>query len=228
MNRGAYIEIDACDIGLIRRGPMQMQLRTPHEIRAHEMGTSVVLSKLGKICLDWRGSGIGSGIAILPSIIFSRDDFLNMRVLLLCDNRLNKSWNGNSLCSMMTKLVVLKLDRCQLEELPENIGDLVNLELLYASHNKLQRLPRSLSRCSKLVTLVLNHNEVHSVPSFVGHVLTKLTFIDLSSNPLRALPTSITNLKELSVFIIKETELPLGILVSQSAFSLSEFCPCST
>ncbi len=110
----------------------------------------------------------------------------------------------------LTEMENLLLDSNGLRSLPKSIGKLKKLRRLYAYHNKLATLPDSLCECTALEDLSLWSNELTEIPESIGK-LSKLTELDVHGNQLTALPDSIGDLKELDELDIhdnKITELP--------------------
>lgn len=100
-----------------------------------------------------------------------------------------------------SELIELKLDYNYLQNMPNRMHMLKNLEVLWASQNNLRYFPSNLTHLSKLTQLVLNDNKLDSVPHSVGN-LTSLQRLLLHNNPLTELPTSLaalSDVKELSL-----------------------------
>ena len=202
-------EVESCDVGRFNRsGSVQLKMPVGPSFDQHMKHHK--LRRLGTVCLDWRHYSI----SILPRAMFSQHEFLELRVLQLSGNfLLDQRWNGEVLCQTLTKLIILELDGCCLNELPHNMGNLHELEYLIASRNYLQKLPKSISQCSKLESLILDDNWFESLPRWVGSTLTQLSVLNLRRNPLASLPTSITSLKKLTLLNVMKTKLPLNGLV---------------
>ena len=58
----------------------------------------------------------------------------------------------------------LDLSRSGLTSVPESLGQLSGLQVLYLSDNQLTSVPESLSQLSGLQTLLLSRNQLTSVP----------------------------------------------------------------
>ena len=96
----------------------------------------------------------------------------------------------------LTNLQILYLLSNELESLPESIGNLTNLQILYLHDNNLESLPESIGNLTNLQDLDLNENDLESLPESIGN-LTNLQELRLSQNDLESLPESIGNLTNL-------------------------------
>jgi len=83
-----------------------------------------------------------------------------------------------------------------LSSIPEEMGDLDNLEELELSYNSTNGFPMALSRLSKLRRLRLSGNELHRVPDFV-HRLSSLEELVLDENNIRTIPDNFSKLAKL-------------------------------
>ncbi len=89
-----------------------------------------------------------------------------------------------------------KKDRNQIRQIPDEIGLLINLQLLDLSSNILETLPVAIQRLKKLELLDVSKNELQSLPEEIG-VLARLQRLDLSNNSLNALPNGFCRLKNI-------------------------------
>jgi Leucine-rich repeat (LRR) protein len=132
--------------------------------------------------------------------------------------------------SALKALQVLKLNQCQLAELPAGIGTLSALELLEAEgfffnggQGKLKQLPATLSGLSRLKRLVLRDNLIELLPSAFGN-LTQLEELDLRGNLIRELPADIGSCRKLRNVYLKANEimrLPEGFFELRNLEELS-------
>jgi Leucine-rich repeat (LRR) protein len=92
----------------------------------------------------------------------------------------------------MTKLY---LNDNKLTSIPDEIGNLVNLEELYLHQNKLTELPNSIGECTKLQTVDLSHNKLEALPSSMKN-LKELQIVDLTGNKIAYAPEEIKRLHD--------------------------------
>ena len=95
-------------------------------------------------------------------------------------------------------------------ELPDTIGNYINLKYLYLRYNQLTELPPEIGKLTNLTGLGLYDNQLTKLPPEIGK-LTNLTRLSLANNKLTKLPTEIgklTNLTELSLSNNQLTKLP--------------------
>ncbi|MEM1171150.1 MAG: leucine-rich repeat domain-containing protein, partial [Cyanobacteria bacterium P01_H01_bin.35] len=107
-----------------------------------------------------------------------------------------------------TKLYIDYDDRklVELVEVPGDVWELEQLEVLNLSGNKLTSLPESISKLSNLTRLDLSENQLTSLPESISK-LSNLTSLDLSSNQLTSLPESISKLSNLTRLDLSENQL---------------------
>jgi len=91
-------------------------------------------------------------------------------------------------------------------QLPDTIGNLVNLESLLITKNRLTKLPDSLGRLVKLEELHLFSNELTEFPQCIGQ-LSNLKMLNLTSNKLVTIPDCISRLVNLKSLIISRNQL---------------------
>ncbi|MFT5322430.1 MAG: hypothetical protein ACI8P0_000265 [Planctomycetaceae bacterium] len=125
----------------------------------------------------------------------------------------------------LTQLQTLDLSDNQLAALPEWLGRLTQLQMLDLSDNQLAALPEWLGRLTQLQTLNLSRNQLTALPESLGQ-LTQLQTLNLSRNRLTALPESLgqlTQLQTLNLYLNQLTVLPesLGQLTQLQTLELA-------
>ncbi len=126
-----------------------------------------------------------------------------------------------------TQLKTLDLSGNQeLQFLPPEIGNLINLTSLLASGNKIQVLPSQIKHLTNLVELGVDTSHVHFIPPEIKY-LQNLTKLDFCRNYIRTLPPEIgqlTKLKILRIFGNYITTLPreIGQLTNLESLSMSD------
>jgi Leucine-rich repeat (LRR) protein len=120
----------------------------------------------------------------------------------------------------LTGLQVVILANNQLRTLPEELGALRHLRMLDAGHNLIGSLPRSFAKLTNLTDyLYLHDNRLQALCDSVFDNFIHLRYLNLSDNPLRGLPTSLSalvKLEELRLESIGLETLP-GFVASLSA-----------
>jgi hypothetical protein len=122
----------------------------------------------------------------------------------------------------------LRLTDAPLRCLPENIGDLSNLDFLelgnrqYVEENRVydvrpntefRHLPASITRLKKLTRLDIQYTALSELPEDFGK-LVNLVYLDLTGNKIEKLPDSMARLKNLETLYLgrnRLTELPAWI-----------------
>ena len=103
---------------------------------------------------------------------------------------------------LLANLKCLYLDNNNLVSIPNEIGELQHLEIFTASHNFLTSLPNAMRKLQRLQSCHLAHNKLEEMPLCICYLSKSLLFLDLSSNDLRQLPSSIQHLKQLRTFLL--------------------------
>ena len=115
-----------------------------------------------------------------------------------------------------------------INELPNSITQIKNLNAIYISSNRLTKLPSSIGTLNKLKRLELNGNYIKQIPNeplnfrddatvylrsnkieYLPNNFSNSNFsvLDLSRNPIKALPENFGNLKNLTNLVIENTDL---------------------
>jgi Leucine-rich repeat (LRR) protein len=92
----------------------------------------------------------------------------------------------------------LDLSLLGLTELPPEIGNLVELQLLHLSQNQLSSLPPEIGNLSNLQGLDLYANPLTNLPPEIGK-LESLCYLNLTANRLQYLPTELGQLHQLGI-----------------------------
>ncbi|RWR91861.1 putative disease resistance protein RGA1 [Cinnamomum micranthum f. kanehirae] len=115
----------------------------------------------------------------------------------------------------LTHIRTLHLHKSPITELPESIGDLLQLRYLDLSYTNIERLPESTTRLYNLQTLILVQcRKLVEVPESIGDLL-QLRYLDSSYTKIERLPESTTRLYNLQNLILarcrKLVEVPESI-----------------
>ena len=97
----------------------------------------------------------------------------------------------------MSGLKSLDLSENSIDELPAEIGNLLDIEQLSVRQNKLRRLPL-LERCCKLKDLDVSFNQLESLDAGFFESLLSVVNLNLRDNKLVALPATIRSLNKLT------------------------------
>jgi internalin A len=100
----------------------------------------------------------------------------------------------------------LNLSNLNLTEVPESIGELSQLKILFLEGNQLITLPESVGRLSQLLDLHLNRNRLAALPESIGQ-LARLRTLYLADNQLTAPPESIGQLSWLELLDLANNRL---------------------
>jgi len=129
-------------------------------------------------------------------------------------------------CKNLKRLELLKM--YDLKKLPENIGQLQELEYIDLALTAMESLPESIGELKKLKFLDASSTNITAVPESIGNC-ESLMFLDLHSTGITEIPDSVTklkNLKSLDLGYTKITALPenigaLSALVRLDLFGLN-------
>ena len=90
--------------------------------------------------------------------------------------------------------------------LPDTIGNLSQLKLLWLYNNKLNTLPDTIGNLSQLKELYLGDNNLTTLPDTIGN-LSQLNILYLDNNNLTTLPDTIGNLSQLTYLSLYNNRL---------------------
>jgi predicted ATPase len=96
----------------------------------------------------------------------------------------------------LEKHTTLDLTNNLLEELPDWIADLVNLDELKIERNRLTRFPEAIRKLKKLKRLVISFNNIEIIPDWISE-LENLDYLDLCRNRIKNLPEELFNRSKL-------------------------------
>ncbi|XP_058184927.1 disease resistance protein RPV1-like isoform X2 [Rhododendron vialii] len=100
----------------------------------------------------------------------------------------------------------LNLDGCHLSYLPDEIGNLISLEILNLARNRLCTLPDTIGKLSCLKTLALAENNLSTLPDGICN-LTCLKRLHLEENNVSNLPSGIGRLTSLESLFLSRNSL---------------------
>ncbi|KAF5398416.1 Leucine-rich repeat-containing protein 40 [Paragonimus heterotremus] len=129
--------------------------------------------------------------------------------LILTSNLLT-TLSGDGFIKLNT-LTHLDVRDNRLSDLPNELGELVNLKALILSLNQLQKLPDSLGRLQSLVLLDVANNQLTSLGDHLAD-LTNLEKLDAFHNCLTSLPGLPPRLRKLDLNHNRIERLPHGLL----------------
>ncbi len=111
----------------------------------------------------------------------------------------------NELCQLR-ELLVLVLSNNSLTALPDDIGNMEQLESIHSANNHLRDLPSSFFHLKNLTFLDLSSNKLRQLSDGIGQ-LTQLNSLLLYDNRLRLIPDSISMLKHLTTLWLGRNRL---------------------
>lgn len=107
------------------------------------------------------------------------------------------------LVRFMTEFVIMFSDR---ETLPEEIGLLKNLRVLFIGNCPVQRLPKSIFKLEKLENLGLSDTKIQTLPTDIGQ-LKALKYLTIHNSPILELPDSLGDLQALTQLELWKTKI---------------------
>jgi len=88
----------------------------------------------------------------------------------------------------------------QITNIPNEIGNLKKLELLFLDHNNINNVPKNIGNIINLKELDLSENNLTSYPKAIGN-LKNIERLYLNGNPIdEAIPKSYNNFKKIEIF----------------------------
>ena len=137
-------------------------------------------------------------------------EFHSLKRLTLIDDQIN---NLPDELGNLENLRELNLNCNKIKRLPDIFSNLYRLEILILNNNKLKELPESLFDLQSLTQLYLGNNELKEIPNSISR-LEQLDSLVLNNNKLTELPETISQLKSLSILdlssnLLKYIPIPL-------------------
>ena len=122
----------------------------------------------------------------LKDISSSIDAWTMLQTLDLSGNYI--AFLPHNLCELtQLKRLFLSDNRLQMDGIPKNIGNMINLESFVAARNQLVSVPASICTCLQLKKLVLTSNRLITLPEGF-RTMTQLVTLELDDNPQLKLP----------------------------------------
>ncbi len=126
---------------------------------------------------------------------------------------LTSFWYGSSTMTeipveigQLQNLEVVNCSFIRLKTIPCEIGNLQRLKKLGLSHNNLGAVPKEIGQLRDLEQLDLSYNKVNTLPREIGN-LQNLTRLKLSCNLLKTLPEEIGDLAMLEILDLSDNQL---------------------
>eukprot|EP00188_Purpureofilum_apyrenoidigerum_P006410 Plantae.Rhodophyta-Purpureofilum_apyrenoidigerum.ctg9955.p1 GENE.Plantae.Rhodophyta-Purpureofilum_apyrenoidigerum.ctg9955~~Plantae.Rhodophyta-Purpureofilum_apyrenoidigerum.ctg9955.p1 ORF type:complete len:283 (-),score=52.61 Plantae.Rhodophyta-Purpureofilum_apyrenoidigerum.ctg9955:585-1373(-) len=95
---------------------------------------------------------------------------------------------------------------CELDYIPDSIGNCCELRELWAGNNRIRTLPASLWKCTKLENLQVFGNDLSELSPEIGK-LHSLKTLNVGRNQIKALPESVADCQQLAVLHAYENDL---------------------
>ena len=122
----------------------------------------------------------------------------------------------------------LKLSFKRLKQVPVEIREMKNLEVLDLSKNYIDTLPSWIGELTQLKEVDVSRNWLHYLPEELGG-LSKLESLDANRNPLQELPASMGSLAALRQLILWQTgivELPPSAVMLNTTLKVLDLRAC--
>jgi leucine-rich repeat protein SHOC2 len=130
-----------------------------------------------------------------------------------------------------TNLNVLVIDKNRLRTLPVWLGTLVHMQVFSAAHNKLDTLPDWMCQWTQLRRLDLSRNALTALPACLGR-LKQLATLDLWSNDLYTFPKELGGMEALREMDLRAIQFEqeemdrLARLLPRTKIHFSPACNC--
>lgn len=130
-------------------------------------------------------------------------DWLNNTAIMPMGNPID--WIPDTIVNL-SKAKRITFDYQDITELPDNFGELVNLEELYLGNNFIEELPQSFGGLVNLRYLDLSNNNIEIFPDVIKF-LENLSFLNLKGNKIQHVPEFLSKLPNLKYLILKGNNL---------------------
>ena len=107
-------------------------------------------------------------------------------------------------CKNLKRLELLKM--YDLKKLPDNIGEMQELEYISGALTAMGSLPESIGELKKLKYIDVSSTNITTVPESIGNC-ESLVFLDLHSTDITETPDSVTKLKNLKSLDLGQTKI---------------------
>ncbi|MBD0402246.1 T9SS type A sorting domain-containing protein, partial [Flammeovirga sp. EKP202] len=163
----------------------------------------------GYYCLVTNNDFSSLTLQSASTFIYSVDDFISDSTIVASiytnnpNNTLNwdilspiNTWEGVKLRGERGRVKALILNAKQLDLLPENLGELTELELLEVGNNRINELPNSIGMLKVLKEFKINSNQLNDLVNEL-YDLEQLEVIDISNNQISSIDPKISQLSQL-------------------------------
>ncbi|KAJ1525284.1 hypothetical protein ONE63_010107 [Megalurothrips usitatus] len=144
----------------------------------------------------------------VPPGVFSLCKVFRKESLYLQDNQLSALEGGGNIRDL-AMLTALDLQNNNFLTLPDSMGFLINLRMLYLNNNKLTSLPDCFGSLKQLQILEVAKNKLQSIPGSLC-LVPYLAKLDLRENPsltLRKLPPFLSQVPMLETLLMDDSQL---------------------
>lgn len=100
--------------------------------------------------------------------------------------------NPPNLFHYLGNLTNLKLEFCNLTEIPKSIFDLKELNILVLSDNEITKIPKEIIKLKKLAALILSDNKIDELPEWILTSMPKLYELYIQNNKIKYFPAKLT------------------------------------
>ncbi|KAI6200973.1 hypothetical protein M3Y96_00791600 [Aphelenchoides besseyi] len=134
----------------------------------------------------------------LSSVEIPENQWTEIETLNFAENNLEAFPTNITQCVKLQRFYA-NFNRIIFEGMPASIGKLMQLQVLYLSHNKLKLVPEGITRCVKLQRVKLDNNALLLIPDGI-YLLPDLKELDLTNNPDLVMPPRPQDRKQLAFY----------------------------